>query len=300
MIIKENVIVDDSNFEVEVKDYGKIISLAPSNTEIIYSLGLDNKLIGVTKFCNWPMEVTERIANGELKVIGGFYDPDIELIKKLNPDLILGTLGIQKKVIEDLRSKGLQVIAIYPKNLEDIFMSIEALGFLFYKKYEAKKIISYMREKISEISKITSKSHKKFLYYELANYGNRLVTWGGGHWSKDLANLANIKGIFDDDPSQFVIFQPYAILDKKVDVILARKKYTKKEEVISRDGWGKLDAIKENKIYLVDCFTNYSIAYRPSIRILQGLKVLAYTVHDELREEIKDIAIPYVDECQAY
>jgi len=300
MIIKDSIIVDDSNFEVEVKDYGKVVSLAPSNTEIIYSLGLDNKLIGVTRFCNWPMEVTERISNGELKVIGGFYDPDIELIKKLNPDLILGTLGIQKKVIEDLRSKGFQVIAIYPKSLEDIFMSIEALGYLFYKRYEARKIISYMKEKISEISKITAKSYKKFIYYELANYGNRLVTWGGGHWSKDLANRANIKGIFDDDPSQFVTFQPQIILDKKVDVILARKKYTKKEEVISRDGWEKLDAVKKKKIYLVDSFTNYSIAYRPSIRILQGLKVLAYTVHDELREEIKDITVPYVDECQAY
>ncbi|MEM4311758.1 MAG: helical backbone metal receptor [Nitrososphaerales archaeon] len=302
MLIKRSKVIDDSGFEIELDSYNRVVSLAPSNTEILFSLGADKKLMGVSEFCNWPMEVNERVINGELKVIGGFVNPDFEAIDKLKPDLILGTLGVQRKAIENLRSKGFKVACFYPKSLQDIFQSIESIGFLLDKEREAKELIKFILKRFDEVSKITKRAEIKHFYYELANYKESLVTWGKEHWSKELANLANLKGIYDDYPSQFVKFKPEEILSKEVDFIIARKKYSKIEEIVSREGWSKLKAVKDHRIYLVDCFTNYSIAYRPSPRILHGLKVLVNIMHKELKDELSsiDLRVNYVADCEAY
>ena len=123
----------------------KILSLAPSNTEIIYALGLENKLVGVTEYCNYP-----ETAKGKPKV-GGYSTVDIEKVVEIHPDLILATNIHKDEVIPALERVGLPVVCLDPINLEEVLEAITLTGKCTGEEGKASRLVADMRRRIEAI-----------------------------------------------------------------------------------------------------------------------------------------------------
>ena len=114
---------DDMGREVTIdKVPQRIVSLAPSHTEILFALGLGDRIVGVTRYCNYPEEAKEK------EKIGGFATPDLEKIIALKPDLILAKGTLQKSLVTKLEERGQTVFWIYPHTVSDILESFERIG----------------------------------------------------------------------------------------------------------------------------------------------------------------------------
>lgn len=150
--VSPDAIVDDLGRSVSIKEIPqRIISLAPSNTEILFALDLGDKVVGVTEFCNYPAEVLDK------EKVGGFYTPDIEKIITLQPDLILAGSIHAKEVIPALEEGGLTVFALAPENLDGILKDIEVVGKITGKEKEAFKLITQLEERIEAITDKTER-----------------------------------------------------------------------------------------------------------------------------------------------
>ncbi len=145
-------IVDDLGRPVSLKEIPqRIISLVPSNTEILFALGLEDKVVGVTEFCNYPAEVFDK------EKVGGFSTPDIEKIIALQPDLILAGSIHREEVIPALEERGLTVFALAPENLDEVLKDIEMVGKITGKEKEAFKLITQLKERIEAITDKTER-----------------------------------------------------------------------------------------------------------------------------------------------
>lgn len=145
-------VVDDLGRSVNIgKIPQRIISLAPSNTEILFALGLGEKVVGVTEFCNYPPEALEK------EKIGGFTTVDIVKIIALQPDLILAGSIHAKEVIPPLEERGLAVFALAPQSLDGILEDIRMVGKITGKEKEAFKLITQLKERIEAITDKTER-----------------------------------------------------------------------------------------------------------------------------------------------
>jgi len=150
--VSPGAIVDDLGRSVSLKEIPqRIISLVPSNTEILFALGLGDEVVGVTEFCNYPAEVLDK------EKVGGFSTPDIEKIIALQPDLILAGSIHAKEVIPALEERGLAVFALAPENLDGILKDIEVVGKITGKEKEAFKLITQLEERIEAITDKTER-----------------------------------------------------------------------------------------------------------------------------------------------
>ncbi len=147
IILGEKItIIDDTGKKVVIEKYPKkIISLSPSNTEILFALGLGDKVIGVTTYCDYPPQAKE------IDKIGGYTTPNIEEIVAKEPDLVLAAHGNGEANILVLEKLGLTVIALNPKNIEDILKNIQLVGKATGKERKAQQIIADMRKRIEAV-----------------------------------------------------------------------------------------------------------------------------------------------------
>lgn len=135
-------------------DYQRIIGLSPSIVEIIYQLGQEDKLVGVSRFCKHPPEAREKT------VVGGYVDLDFEAVLKLEPDCVV-LLEEQRALAEKLESMGIHTILIEHASTTGIIESISILGHAFHKQKLAKEIVQSMQSRISQISNRKQQEEQK-------------------------------------------------------------------------------------------------------------------------------------------
>lgn len=129
----------------------RIVSLAPSNTEILYALGLADRVVGVTDFDNYPPEVKEK------ESIGGFSTPNLEKVVALAPDLVVAASIHEKQVIPQLEQKGITVLALVPKTLDDIMAAITMAGKATGTEAKASEVVTGMQRRIKAVTDKTGK-----------------------------------------------------------------------------------------------------------------------------------------------
>jgi len=146
-------ITDDVGRTVRIeKRPMRIVSLAPSITEILFALGLGDRVVGVTSYCNYPPEVLEREAEGKITVVGGFTNPSIEKIANLNPDLVFGHNLLPPEFIHNLERINITVVVISTANsIDGIFDDIKLIGRACWEEESASKLITDLQEKISSL-----------------------------------------------------------------------------------------------------------------------------------------------------
>ena len=140
-------VVDDFGREVLIPhEPEKIVSTAPSITETLFALGLGDKVVGVTRYCNYPPEVLEKIGKGEITVIGGYTDPSLEKILELNPDLVIGHNLLTPELVEKLEDAGIPVVVLKTaESIEGVYEDIELIGKACWAETEASKLIEKLK-----------------------------------------------------------------------------------------------------------------------------------------------------------
>ncbi|MFQ5711624.1 MAG: ABC transporter substrate-binding protein, partial [Candidatus Geothermarchaeales archaeon] len=255
-------IVEKSTFPIfALDDFGrnvtlvkipeKIVSTAPSNTEILFALGLGDEVVGVTKYCDYPPEVPERVEAGNLTVIGGYADPSIEKIVALNPDLVVAATNVQRKMIKTLEDKGFVVVALNPKNITQVILDISLIGRVTGKASVAESLANNMQQRISDIkNKMKDLTHRPRVYYEV--WYDPLMTAGPGTWINELIEIAGGINIFGNANERYPQISSEAVIQLNPEIIIVNVGYhggITKEDFEKRPGWSLIDAVKNDRIY---------------------------------------------------
>jgi len=267
-------LIDDAGREVEVKkEPERIISLAPSNTEILFALGLGDKVVGATDFCDYPEEAKSK------DKIGGFSDPNIEKIIELKPDLILGT-GMHQKIIQQLEDVGLTIFILDPKGIDDVLKSIGTVGTLTGQTDASEKLVTEMNEKINEVKgKVAdlTNEQKPLVYYEVWN--DPIMTVGPGALMYEIIEMVGGQNIAADFKEEYPQLSLEVLIEKDPQVIIASAgSMSAPGKVKERKGWEDISAVKEGKVYIID----EDKVVRAGPRIADGLMDVARIIHPEL------------------
>jgi iron complex transport system substrate-binding protein len=244
----------------------RYISLAPSTTEILYALGLEDEIVGVSSFCNYPP------ATAVKPKMGDFSHPNIEKIISLKPNYIFCTGLEQAPVIEDLKRLKFNVYTADPANMNELFKTIIDIGTITDKKSEAQALVLKMKNDISEI-KIKAEhiqpDKKVKVFIEI--WQEPLMTAGKGSFIDELITLAGGINIAHD------VIRPYCnysaekvvILDPGCIIMAYMNNEPPLKLIKSRFGWSAIDAIKKNRVFND---IDPDLLLRPGPRLTEGLK----------------------------
>ena len=261
------------------KKIERIISTAPSNTEVLVGLGLADKLVAVDKYS----EDVEGINKDIPKV--DFRNPDAEAIIGYEPDIIIAS-GHNKTGDEDpfavVKEAGIPVVYLPSSvSIEGIYGDIEFLAELTNKKSEGKKIIEEMKKDVAEIKAIGDTiTDKKNVYFEIGS-GSKLSSFGNETFLNELIETIGAKNIFADEKS-WISPSEEAVISKNPDVILTNQAFLDEpiKTIATRPGWEGINAVKNNNIYLLDKNTTS----RPSQNVIKALKEMAKAVYPDKYE----------------
>lgn len=246
----------------------RIVSLAPSTTEILFALGLDSEIVGVSSFCDYPLKAQEK------EKVGTFSHPNIEKILSLKPDIIFCTGLEQAPIIRKLRQLKLEVYVSDPSNVDDLFDSITEMAALTNREKKAENLIEEMRRGIARIkSRVKSIPEKDKPRVFVEFWNNPLMTPGRGSFIDELITLAGGANIAYDTERPYSYFSPEQVLNRDPDCIIVA--YMVNEDaskaISERLGWKEIAAVKNNRIYN-DIDPN--ILLRPGPRLVEALTQL--------------------------
>jgi iron complex transport system substrate-binding protein len=268
-------IFDDTGRKVTVaKRPERIVSLAPSNTEILFALGLGDKVVGVTTYDDYPEEAKTK------EKVGDFAKPNVEKILSLQPDLVLATGGLHAGLVENLDKLGKAVFVVDSKGIEGIFSSIEKIGKATDAIAEARALNSKLRGKIEKIRAKTAKlspEERPRVFYEL--YSDPLMSAGPGTYIDGMIEIAGGTNIASETKEEYPQYSLETLLQRDPEVYIAVKgPMLDPGDISKRSGWQGITAIKLNRIHLVDD----NLVSRPGPRMVKGLESIARAIHPEL------------------
>jgi iron complex transport system substrate-binding protein len=259
---------------------GRIVSTAPSNTEIIVDLGAGGKLVAIDRHSANVSGVPEG-----LPLLDFFY-PDAEVIIGLEPDIIIASghnpTGSGEDPFRLLRDIGIPVVYIpMSKSIEDIYRDIVFISDLLYVQHRGEELIQSMKEQIAEITQYTAGiKTKKTVYFEISA-APEMMTFGKDSFLDDMISVIGGKNIFAAD-NWLISPGAESIISRNPDVILTNVNYIDDPagEIKNRPGFNHVNAVINNHVYQID--TDSSV--RPSAGIIKALRQMATAVYPELHE----------------
>ncbi|MBK3495679.1 ABC transporter substrate-binding protein [Viridibacillus sp. YIM B01967] len=261
--------------DVKFKEAPKnIVSLMPSNTEILFALGLDKEIIGVSDLDDYPEAATKK------KKIGGMKF-DAEKIISLNPDVVFAhesSVTYAEAGLQQLRDAGIKVFIV--KNaisFVETYATIEQIGRITGKTDEATKIVSDMKAKVKEVQAKVKDVKQKTAFVETQGEPE-IYTAGKDTFMQEMFDLANIKNATADQTGWFKI-NPEEIVKRNPDVIIVQYNYVKGivEKVKKRQGFDSITAVKNDAVVQVDA----NLTSRTGPRLAEGLEEIAKAVYPE-------------------
>lgn len=260
--------------EVRVPDRpARVVSLAPSLTEIVYALGAEEVLVGVTTFCDYPPEAATK------PKVGGIVNPSLEAILSLRPDLVLATTeGNREEDIRQLERLGLPVYLVRPTGFATVLESIGRVGELLGRTTEARELVARMRQDVEAIARATRPRPRPRVLYVL--WGDPLIVPGRDTIMTDLIRLAGGVSVTGEERFPYPRFSLEEMVARDPEIIvLAQHGSASVDERLQR--WRHLrllPAVREGRIYGIEG----DLIHRPGPRIVEGLRVLARLFHPEV------------------
>ena len=276
---KKEIVVKDregNDFTVP-KKLERIISTAPSNTEVLVELGLADKLVAVDKYSADIPGLPE-----DIKLID-FANPDAEAIVSLEPDMIIASghnkTGNSEDPFKVAKEAGISVAYIPSSDsIQGIYDDIMFIADITGTKEKGQKIVDNMKSQVNEIAKIgkTIKDKKK-VYFEIGPAPN-LYSFGNGTFLNEMIELVGGENIFVDQKA-WISPSEESVIEKNPDVILTNVNYVQDavKDIKGREGWKNVNAVKNGQVYLID--TNSSS--RPSQNVVKALKQMAEYINPD-------------------
>jgi len=260
----------------------RIVSLAPGITEILYALSLEDKIVGVTSFCNWPPAARQK------QQIGGFINPSIEQIVSLKPDLIIATAdGNRQDTVRQLERIGLTVYVTNPSDTSGILRSILHLGEITARKKAAATLVLQLQKRISNVEAQIRHKSKPRVFFQIGL--EPLITVGSKTLINEVIERAGGINMASSDTARYPRYSPEGIMAGSPDIILFAPMANDKEFIAVKKFWRQfagVPAVKNNMIYPIDT----DLIGRASPRIVNAIETMALIFHPEIRigKRLKD------------
>ena len=278
----DRMVTDREGTEVNIPTkIEKIISTAPSNTEVLMALGLGDKLVAIDKYSTDIEGI-----NTELPQID-FLNPDAETIIGLEPDIVIALGHNKTGSVEDpfkaISEAGIPVVYIPSSDsIDGIYKDIEFIADVVNERSKGKEIVDDMKAQVEEIKAIGDTiTDKKSVYFEISP-APYLSSFGKSTFLNEMIEIIGAKNIFENEEG-WISPTAEAIIDANPDVIITNAGYMENptEEIKSRDAWENINAIKNNEVYLVD----QNASSRPSQNVIKALEQMAKAVYPEHYEK---------------
>jgi iron complex transport system substrate-binding protein len=250
----------------------KIVSLSPSNTEILFALGAGDKVVGVTSFCDYPEEAKK------IERMGDYEGPNIELIRKAQPDVVLAGY-VQEETVKMLEKMGIPVVISEAESFEAIYHSISLIGEITGTETEAEKIIKGMKDKIAEIQAKIKDKEKPRVFYVV--WKDPLTTAGSRTFINDVIKAAGGINVAEKVES-WAIYSAEEMIKDNPDMLIAAFHSTDEgmtREDLSRDRiFSMLECVKQGKVYVMP---DDNIISRPGPRIVLAIEDMARVLYGD-------------------
>ncbi len=264
---------DDSGKEILLEKVPeKIASGAPSITEIVYAVGAQDKLVGVTEHCNYPEEAKQK------EIIGGYTGPNVEKIIELGVDLFI-TDTIADDVKQTLNDAGITVVVMTAKNYNDIYNKIASIGEMLDAKQAAENLIDDMKGRQEAALNAISGLKGKKVFHEV--WHDPLMTSGPGTFIDEIIKMCGGENIASDAESPYPEFSVEKLIERNPEVYLtADDGFKTVDDIKARTGYDQIDAVKNERIYFLDA----DVISRPGPRIVEALELIAEAMYPEVFE----------------
>ncbi len=277
------MMIDQLGRKVQVPDnVQRVVALAPSITEIIFSLEQENRLKGATQFSDFPPEALN------LPKVGSYIHLDLEKIVSLKPDLCIAIKdGNSKFVAERLGSLKIPVFAVDPRDLDSVMNTVLQVGELMGAQKQADNLVKNMKQRINRVDKLVSGiNHRPRIFFQIGIAP--IVSIGTHTFIHDLIERAGGENLAKG-PTPYPRFSKEQVISFAPEVLIITSMARGEIFHKVKEQWGKwekMPAVKNDRIVLVDS----NIFDRPTPRMVDALETLVKIIHPNLfkLEEIKD------------
>ena len=240
---------------------GRIVSLVPSVTEIIYALGQGRQLAGNTTFCNFPP------AAESVYKVGDFSNPSVEKIARLKPSLVFATLPEQQATVEQLRRMGSKVFISRPSDIDSMFREIKSIAQVLGAAATGDSLVAALK---ARLARIPPPSVRPRVYVEIS--GQPLMTVGQGTFINEAIERAGGHNIFSDINKEYPVVTQEQVIQRDPEVVFILHPQTNRTEFAQRLGWQNVSAVRQNRIY---DDLNPDLLFRSGPRLVEGIEKLA-------------------------
>ena len=253
----------------------RIVSLAPSVTEILYYLGLGDRVVGVTTFSNYPPQAALK------PKVGSYAHLNVERILELSPDLVIGTKdGNDPNVVGLIEQAGIQVYIVNPRHVEDVSQTLRSISAVCGISKRGAKLAKLLSRRVKRVREMVAGLPKPVVFLQINL--KPIISVGRDAIHNDVIRLAGGINMMQDAPNTYPTVSLEEVLARKPDVIIIScmergGRFEKAKKAWMQ--WDSIPAVRNHKVYLVDS----DILDRPAPRIIEGVETVAELLHPELK-----------------
>lgn len=246
----------------------RIVSLVPSVTEILFALGLGDRVVGVTRYCDFPPEAASK------PQVGGYADPSLETLVGAAPDLIVaGADSTKPAIVARLEALGIPVFVVYPRTLAGTVETVRIIGRVTGAPGPGNRLAGQLEQNVRIVEEATAHLPKARVL--LVVMLRPFVVAGPGTLGDDLIRTAGGQNAVPSGPSRYPTWGPEAVLSADPDVIVVAGHPGETEPTAFFQRWPELQAVQAGRVHEVPA----DWIHRPGPRLALGLKALARAIH---------------------
>jgi iron complex transport system substrate-binding protein len=276
-------LTDDTGYSFNLTEYPtRIVSLAPANTQVLFAVGAGDKVVGVTDWDKYPYNFTAWIEAGNMSSIGNYYQPAIEPIVALHPDLIVASLG-SVDAADQLRNLGYEVLTLNPEDLSGVLANMITVGKATGHKADAEIAVAALQQRIDVVVEgLKNANTRPKVYHEI--WSDPYMSVGNGTFVDSAIKMAGGTNIFENATDAYPVVSDEAIITQNPDVMVFPTQmgvdsfWGNYSTVAGRPGWSSISAVANNKLYTV----SGDIIDEPGPRQVDSLEILAKIIHPEI------------------
>ncbi|ASS77150.1 cobalamin-binding protein [Tumebacillus algifaecis] len=250
----------------------RIVSICPSNTELLDALGLFDQVVGVDDYSDWPAEKVK-----DLPKLGPDLNINMERLQELQPDLVIASLSVpgMEKNVDRLQELNIPYLVLNPKTIDDIYGDIRTLGAACGVPERAQQLVAELQSKVERIQE-KARSIKQAapkLYWEW--WPRPIFTPANANWLTPISDLAGGINLFGDKPGDSYTAEHEEVIERAPDYMFAvwcgvHADKVKTTMITEREGYTAIPAVQNGRVYVLE----EGLYCRPSQRLFQGLEEL--------------------------
>ncbi|MGA2621952.1 MAG: cobalamin-binding protein [Thermoguttaceae bacterium] len=252
----------------------RIVSLAPSVTEVLFALGAGESLVGATDRCDYPPAAVG------IERVGEFGAPNVEKLLALSPDLVIAA-GLEREEVADvLRRSGIRVLDVRIRNFEELFDAIRQIGEAAGRLRQAQGVVAGMQAELEAVKAQNNAAPRRQRPKVLVEIGDHpLMTAGGASFLDDLIARAGGVNVAHEIPQAYASINPEKVIEWNPDIIIVARMGRPGDAAVQlsrRIGWADISAVKNGRV--IDDIQP-DLLFRPGPRLIDGVKALAVRLH---------------------